>query len=86
VVGVVAVVCIAGLPIVAYIVVKSLAHNERMEMIRMGYFSGGYPSAQPAPARPSAANIIVLPPLRTAGPDATISPLRTVLEANRRES
>jgi len=76
-----AIFCICGLPIIAYIVSKMLAHNERMELIRMGYYSGGYPSAgmppavpNPAPGRsqPSSAKIVVLPPLR--------------LEASRREN
>jgi len=71
-VPVLAIFCIFGLPVVAYIINKMLAHNERMELIRMGYFSGGY---QPA-----------LPPLRSAAPGATITPFRTVLEMNRRES
>jgi hypothetical protein len=97
---VLAIFCVFGLPIVAYIVTKTLAHNERMEMIRMGYFSGGYPYAGTGPAvpnpvparpdpsrsRPGSAKIVVLPPLRSAAPGATITPVRTVLEANRREN
>jgi hypothetical protein len=92
-VGALAVFCIFGLPIVAYIVRRVLAHNERMEMIRMGYVYGGYPSAGTEAAAPTAtraqppgANVVLLPPLRNAAPGATISPVRTVLEANRRES
>jgi hypothetical protein len=85
---VLAIFCIFGLPIVAYIVVKTLAHNERMEMIRMGYYSGGYPpaGAEAAVPSPGVRNVVLLPPLQHASPGATITPVRTVLEANRRES
>jgi hypothetical protein len=95
-----AIFCVFGLPIIAYIVSKMLAHNERMEMIRMGYVYGGYPPAgagapapdpgavrpQPARSRSGSGTVVVLPPPRAAAPRATITPVRTVLEANRRES
>jgi len=90
--AVLAIFCIFGLPIIAYIVVKTLAHNERMEMIRMGYY-GGLPSVPAqAPAdpftpgvprasasdQPSRSNVVLLPPLGNAAPDATLYPVRTV--------
>jgi hypothetical protein len=80
----IAIFCIFGLPIVAYIVVKTLAHNERMEMIRMGYY-GGYPPNAPAPAAP-AATVVLRPPLRAAAPGATLVPVRPVSGTNRRGS
>jgi hypothetical protein len=82
-VPVIAIFCIFGLPIVAYIVSKTLAHNERMELIRMQYFYAGYPPAGTAPA---SAKVVLLPPLAAAAaPGATITPIRTVLDSNRRE-
>jgi hypothetical protein len=88
--GAFAVLCIFGLPVVAYIVVKTLAHQERMEMIRMGYYAGVTPQPPPAAAeqrraQQASAKLVVLPPLGTQAPGATLSPLRTVLE-NRREN
>jgi len=88
--GALAILCIFGLPVAAYIIVKLLAHQERMEMIRMGYYAGVTPQPPPAAAeqrrtqQPSA-KLIVLPPLGTPVPGATRSAVRTVLE-NRREN
>jgi hypothetical protein len=86
--GAVAVLCIFGLPVAAYIIVKLLAHQERMEMIRMGYYARVLPQPPPAAAEQrraqrAAVKLVVLPPRRTAASNATRSAVRTVLEKRR---
>jgi hypothetical protein len=90
--GVLAVFCIFGLPIIAYIVVKAMAHHERMELIRMGYYAGAPRAPQPqlgacesqsfapraAYARPQPSNVISLPPPSGAPAGASSASIRTV--------
>jgi hypothetical protein len=71
--AVLAIFCIFGLPIIAYIVVKVLAHQERIELIRRGYApppGGNWKKAarQMGPMGPMGGPTGPVPPPPYAGP------------------
>ncbi|MGB8267804.1 MAG: hypothetical protein WCE44_15880 [Candidatus Velthaea sp.] len=85
--GTLAILCIFGLPVIAFIIVRILKYNERMEMIRMGY-SWGWPldPQRGAPVPPGPARASVIPHgTADAANDGSFRYLRAVTPADRFE-